>query len=64
MIHIIQTNKHDNFTSPLGRNEEFASQFNINPFKIQANSLMKITNNIGQYVIGVINCNIKLLTMT
>jgi hypothetical protein len=25
---------------------------------------MKITNNVGQYVTGVINCNLKLLRMT
>jgi hypothetical protein len=30
----MQTTKHDNFASPLGRNEEFASQFNINPYEI------------------------------
>jgi hypothetical protein len=34
MIDIIRTNKYDNFVSLLGRNEEFASQFNINPYEI------------------------------
>jgi hypothetical protein len=33
-IDIIQTNKHDNSTSPLDKNEEFTSQFNINPYEI------------------------------